>query len=66
MGYTGDLNSLHFYIRGLSYLIPMDNGLSIKILPLYKGKSAEGGKGYFCDWRCYALPPRPRWLFLNL
>lgn len=43
---TDDLNSLYVYIRELSYLIPMDNGLSIKILPLYKGKSAEGGKGY--------------------
>ncbi len=43
--HTDDRNSLYVYIYGF-YLNFMDSGISPENLPLYKGKSAEGGKGY--------------------
>ncbi len=52
--YTDDRNSLYVYIYGF-YLNFMDSGISPENLPLYKGKSAEGGKGSFCDWRFLSL-----------
>ncbi len=63
--YTDDRNTLYVYIYGF-YLNFMDSGISPENLPLYKGKSAEDGKGSFCLWRSYAFPPRSRWLLLNL
>ncbi len=47
MANNDDRNCPYVYIHGLSYLDFMDIGISPKNLPLYKGKSAEGGKGSF-------------------